>query len=421
MRMNGPLKKSRNAAFQELNPSGNYDNMSSEELEALIGGLKEEMKRKELLSNYPITQLSNGKWYIRLEDGKKIERANRSDVEDALLSLIYHDNDTLHSIFPDFLMRRKCTVCARTWAKDKKLYDKFILGSPIDEKSLKKLTINDAYIFLDHCRKIKPDLRYRYWLNITTTLNRLFMDCIQRGIISMNPFSTFSPSKELFHSAKYTEDKDTVFTEEELEKITKIALEDSQKKNSALPLGILIIKHLGIRDGELCALKWGDIESRSTYTAIHIQRELVSSVTKEGDLIGFEIVNHCKTPSGNRYIPLSEKCQELFRLIKQYNDSNGIPTGNSDLIFQRIRKGKIQVCSPRCFYGRFARYCREAGMDVIKSPHDMRRTLITSLNDKQMNIKKIQQIAGHSSLAQTMQYIRHRDYTETDLSIMEKL
>ena len=80
MRMNGPLKKSRNAAFQELNPSGNYDNMSSEELEALIGGLKEEMKRKELLSNYPITQLSNGKWYIRLEDGKKIERANRSDV-----------------------------------------------------------------------------------------------------------------------------------------------------------------------------------------------------------------------------------------------------------------------------------------------------------------------------------------------------
>ncbi len=60
-------------------------------------------------------------------------------------------------------------------------------------------------------------------------------------------------------------------------------------------------------------------------------------------------------------------------------------------------------------------------MDVVKSPHDMRRTFVTMLNDAQMNIKKIQQYAGHASLAQTMDYIKHREVTDEDLEYLSTL
>ena len=237
----------------------------------------------------------------------------------------------------------------------------------------------------------------------------------------MNPFVSFRPNKDRFAPRKIVQDRDTVFSPEELEKITEIALADAEAKQSALPLGILVIKHLGIRDGELCALKWGDIVQIKNFYVIHIQREMVSGVTPDGRYTGFEILNHCKTPKGDRLIPLSPKCLEVFGLIRKYNEQKGIPVGAEDLIFQRIRKGRVELCSPRCFYGRFARYCRMAGMSVVKSPHDMRRTFVTSLNDAQMNIKKIQQYAGHASLAQTMEYIKHRDVTDEDLEFLSKL
>ena len=54
-------------------------------------------------------------------------------------------------------------------------------------------------------------------------------------------------------------------------------------------------------------------------------------------------------------------------------------------------------------------------MDVIKSPHDIRRTVLTNLYTAGMPLKKIQEFAGHSSLKQTMDYIRISD-EDIDLS-----
>ena len=48
-------------------------------------------------------------------------------------------------------------------------------------------------------------------------------------------------------------------------------------------------------------------------------------------------------------------------------------------------------------------------MEVIKSPHDIRRTVLTNLYSVGMPLKKIQEYAGHSSLKQTMDYIRVSD------------
>ena len=57
-------------------------------------------------------------------------------------------------------------------------------------------------------------------------------------------------------------------------------------------------------------------------------------------------------------------------------------------------------------------------MTVIKSPHDIRRTVLTNLYNVGMPLKKIQIFAGHSTLQQTMDYIR---ISEDDLDMLRYL
>lgn len=53
---------------------------------------------------------------------------------------------------------------------------------------------------------------------------------------------------------------------------------------------------------------------------------------------------------------------------------------------------------------------------MIKSPHDIRRTTLTNLYNAGMPLKKVQEFAGHSSLKQTMDYIR---ITDDDIETMQ--
>ena len=176
--------------------------------------------------------------------------------------------------------------------------------------------------------------------------------------------------------------------------------------------------NLGLRDGELCALKWKDIETNFRGDYIHVQREMVAKIDNDGKYDGFEILPHCKTPAGNRRLQLNQKAKETLKLIKQLNEQNNLPTDYDDFIFLRWDKEKIKNCTPRSFDPRLRRYCKHAGMDVIKSPHDVRRTVLTNLYMAHMPLKKIQEFAGHSSLKQTMDYIK---ITDDDIDMIQYL
>ena len=136
---------------------------------------------------------------------------------------------------------------------------------------------------------------------------------------------------------------------------------------------------------------------------------------QNGKSNGFTILPHCKTPAGDRRLQLNNQAIELFDKTKALNDANGLPTGLDDFVFLRNVKGEITSSTPRCFDHRLRKYCKQADMTVIKSPHDVRRTVLTNLYTAGMPLKKIQEFAGHSSLKQTMDYIRISD-EDIDLS-----
>lgn len=379
----------------------NSDSISLESLESLMERLKLTMKRKELLSRHvsPIKQLPNGRWYTRL-GGRKIERKSQEDLHAEIIAFYNQRETTINYIFNDYLTRRKESVADTTWKFDVLYFDKYISTSEFGNKSVKDLTLDDGYSFLKHCLREKPNMRRKYWDNLIGCVNGIIQYCIDKNYISSNPIEHLKPAKDSFTSKKKVRDCDTVFTKEEQRKVCIQAEEEAV--NNAIPLGIVLLFNLGLRIGELCALKWGDIENNY----IHIQREEVSTVNSQGKVHGYKIVEHCKTDAGDRRLLLNDKAKGILGRIQSLNAANDLPIGLDNYIFLRRKKGVIKTCTIRCFDPRLRRYCKEVGMSVIKSPHDIRRTVLTKLYFAGMPLKKIQEYAGHSTLQQTMDYIR---------------
>ena len=105
-----------------------------------------------------------------------------------------------------------------------------------------------------------------------------------------------------------------MFSQNEQLKVCALAEADAATTTKAEPLGIILLFNLGLRDGELCALKWGDIEiSFKKAKYIHIQREMVTNVDENSKAHGFRILEHCKTPAGDRRLLLNSKAVETFK------------------------------------------------------------------------------------------------------------
>lgn len=402
------------------------DNLSIESIRTLdnkFERVKVQMYREEILKKHkPAINKEKGRdlYYTRL-DGKKVRRKTREELEEVIVDYYLNRQFTIASVFPRFLETKKMEVSPNTWTKYMSIYDQYISGSELDTIPFNKITIDDGYEFLRHCLRIKPQLKKKYWSNIIGVVNQVFIYAKTRGLMKGNPFEYLKPRKDLFDLTKKTRDGDTVFTKAEQTHVCRIAEHEAKENKNPIALGIVILFNLGVRIGELCAVKWGDIETGVKGQYVHIQRELVNNIDDNGKRHGYIIVNHCKSDAGDRRLELNDKAINTFKWIRMLNNQLGIPTGLDDNIFLRMEKDEIKLCFPRTVDNLLRRYCSEAGMTVIKSPHDIRRTVITNLYYAGMPLKNIQRYAGHSSLKQTMDYIRLSDDEFNPLEFLNTL
>ena len=404
----------------DLLHNNNYDSIPIEDiplesLKALIERHEDEMKRKEILKDYNLHQLPNGAWYTRI-GGKKRQFKNLRDLEDAVIEYAGEQKETLSSIFNDFLAIRKITVAEATWVLDITNFRDYIKDSALGNMPYKNITLSDGYKFFKHCESIKGKMRRKYWNKILNTVNKMFQYLNDEGKLTGMPFENLTISPDRFDTKLKTKEQNTVFFDNEQKLVCSYAKEAAYKKKDSIPLGILILFSLGLRIGELCDLKWSDIEEDDTGKYLHIQHITVNSFTDDGKSNGRIELDRCKTEAGDRKLKLTEALIKILSDIKKYNKINNYPIGENDYIFLRKYRDRIEMCTPKCFDSRIRGYCKKAKMSESKSCHDIRRTALTNLYKKNVPLKTIQYIAGHSTLKQTMDYLR---ITDDDLNNMK--
>lgn len=164
--------------------------------------------------------------------------------------------------------------------------------------------------------------------------------------------------------------------------------------------GILLCLYTGLRLGEICGLKWEDIDLSER--AIKIRRTVQRVAYPQGSQTGNKtelMAGKPKSLSSVREIPLPSFLISLFNLISEEKDLEAM----KDCYFLTdIEK----IMEPRTYQYRFKTYLKEAGLPPIKF-HILRHTFATRCLTAGVDIKSLSEILGHSNADITLKRYVH--------------
>ena len=151
----------------------------------------------------------------------------------------------------------------------------------------------------------------------------------------------------------------------------------------------------GLRRGELCGLRWTDIDlDRATLT-----------VERNRTTAGYQIVeNDPKTPAGRRAVALDKHTVRVLRAhrarqLDQRRDTlaNGQQWTDSGYVFVR---GDGLPINPNYATTRFRKLVQRAGLPPVRL-HDLRHGAASLAHEAGADLKTLQDLLGHSSIVTT--------------------
>lgn len=174
-------------------------------------------------------------------------------------------------------------------------------------------------------------------------------------------------------------------------RLTKYLVNNISYKN----LGILLSLYTGMRIGEVCALKWGDINySKETIT---INKTLQRIYLKE-NYSSKIVISSPKTKNATREIPLSKKLLSVLKRMKCCNNCYVI-------------SGTDKYIEPRCYRRYFSRILK-----INKIPHmnyhTLRHTFATNCISMGTDYKTVSEILGHTNISITLNLYVHPNLKE---------
>ena len=180
-----------------------------------------------------------------------------------------------------------------------------------------------------------------------------------------------------------------ILSDKEKDRIEKYCLEE----NSLKSLGIILCLNTGLRVGEICALKWKDIdlEEKNLYVKKTLQRVYDRKNRKSN-----VIIDRPKTENSVRCIPINNKLYAILKSINiKYKDKDFFLTGDEK-----------KFVEPRNYQRAFRNILIKSKVKTIKF-HTLRHTFATNCIDVGMDIKALSEILGHSSVEITLNKYVH--------------
>ncbi|MDQ0150069.1 tyrosine-type recombinase/integrase [Eubacterium multiforme] len=279
------------------------------------------------------------------------------------------------------------------------VYRMYIKGSSLSKIKVKDLKLIDIQKFYNNLvangctiirirnihKIIKPFIRYLFANNI---------------IIKDFSTSIILPKED--EKTKLTrENKIVPFTREE-EKTFLMAI-----KNHHLEALFVTALYSGLRQGELFALTWNDIDFENSYINVNKSYRYIADVSRNGRSGGYGSVQTTKTPKSIRKVPipkfvvnmlLEHKKKQLIQKMKYkdiYKDNNLVFCNNlgAYLVDSTVARQYKNILKKNNI--------------PEKKFHDMRHTFATRLFELGEDPKTVQELLGHSTVSMTLNTYTH--------------
>lgn len=159
-------------------------------------------------------------------------------------------------------------------------------------------------------------------------------------------------------------------------------------------LGIYICLSTGMRIGEICALKWSDINlSTETISVNHtIERIYIIEDDKRHTEL---VIGTPKTQNSMREIPISNELLKIIRPLKKVMNDNYF-----------ILTNEAKPTEPRTYRNYYKQLLKDLDIPDLKF-HGLRHSFATRCIESQCDYKTVSVILGHANISTTLNLYVH--------------
>ena len=235
---------------------------------------------------------------------------------------------------------------------------------------LREIVNNDLQNMVNDLReKLAPSTLHGLCRQVKSILS----SAVKEHLIVISPY-------EEIRLPKFRQKQPRVLAESEQSRLEQLTMETGN-------LNYLVCLYTGLRVGELCALRYEDINFEENTLSVCRSVKRVSSDSQNGTATKL-VVGDPKTESSVREIPLPFF---LSKMLSDQMESNGASEG--DYIF---RNSKGSAADPRTVQKQFERLLKKAGIRGVHM-HTLRHTFAMRCLERGMGYKALSEILGHSS------------------------
>ena len=171
--------------------------------------------------------------------------------------------------------------------------------------------------------------------------------------------------------------------------------------------GVLLMLLSGIRIGELCALKWENIDLKAKTIRISATLQRLHDDEAQEPRRTHIVISQPKSDTSVRTIPMTDHAVKLCKRFQQKNSAAYILTGTE------------QYMEPRALQYRIKKYTRDCNLNDVHA-HTLRHTFATRAVEVGFEIKSLSEILGHANTTITMDCYVHSSM-DLKRANMEKL
>lgn len=192
------------------------------------------------------------------------------------------------------------------------------------------------------------------------------------------------------HCIKQSQKKMRVLSHTEQQKLTEHLLVDT----GCVEFGVLLSLYTGIRIGELCALKWENLDLVEGVLYVRSTMQRVKNIDKGLPQKTRIIETNPKSKCSIREIPLPPFIKDLAISLQQQGGAY-VLTGKND-----------KYIEPRTLQNKFCSFVKSCGVEKANY-HSLRHTFATRCVELGFDIKTLSEILGHSSVTITLNRYVH--------------
>lgn len=182
-----------------------------------------------------------------------------------------------------------------------------------------------------------------------------------------------------------------ILERQEQRKLEKFLMSDE----SLTKTGVLLSLYMGLRLGEVCALKKENIINKEELLQVRFTMQRIQDVKMSGGRKTKIIVTEPKSSCSRRDIPIPFFLQERLKTLEKSPENAYVLTGTADKFIE-----------PRTMENIFKRYLRECRMNEINY-HALRHTFATRCIEEGFDIKSLSEILGHANVNITLNRYVH--------------